>query len=266
MHRRLLGKRVYSAVAGVAKFDLPKLGFGLMRMFVFLMALLFFLYARSALASELEDAIAADEHGDYSSALRLLRPLAEARIAEAEFYLGSLYEKGHGVPQDYKLALKWYESAAEQGLTKARTVLGSMYRNGLGVARNYKQAVKYYQPAADAGFSSAQFYLGLMYQLGQGVSQNDREAAKWYALAAEQGNADAQSRLGIMYALGTGVPQDYVRAYMWLSVAAEKSSGEIKRRGTVERDNLASEMTPDQIAAARESAQKCSQSEYKQCR
>ena len=40
------------------------------------------------------------ERGDYATAMRELRPLAEQGFASAQFNLGQLYANGQGVPKD----------------------------------------------------------------------------------------------------------------------------------------------------------------------
>ena len=62
--------------------------------------------------------------GDFATALREWRPLAEQGDARAQFNLGLMYDNGEGVPQDYKSALKWYTLAAEQGHADALYNLG----------------------------------------------------------------------------------------------------------------------------------------------
>jgi TPR repeat protein len=52
---------------------------------------------------EFEEGRAAYERGDYATAIKKLRPLAEAGNAEAQFYLGAMYAEGRGVPQDFHL-------------------------------------------------------------------------------------------------------------------------------------------------------------------
>jgi TPR repeat protein len=49
-----------------------------------------------------------------------------------------------------------------------------------------------------------------------------------------------------MYELGLGVQQDYIQAHMWFNLAG--AAGDAK--GIKERDEIASKMTPDQIAEA----------------
>jgi len=61
-----------------------------------------------ALAGPLED----DASGDYATALRLLKPLAEQGLADAQFNLGVMYATGRGVPQDDVRAHMWYNLAA----------------------------------------------------------------------------------------------------------------------------------------------------------
>ena len=68
--------------------------------------------------------VAAYERGDYETALREFRPLAEQGIPSAQFTLGVMYYDGDGVPQDYAEAVKWYRKAAEQGDASTRFNLG----------------------------------------------------------------------------------------------------------------------------------------------
>jgi TPR repeat protein len=77
-------------------------------------------------AGPLEDAIAANDRGDYATALRLLGPLADQGNARAQFNLGLMYDEGRGVAQNKAEALKWYGLAANQGHAIAQYNLGLM--------------------------------------------------------------------------------------------------------------------------------------------
>ena len=80
------------------------------------------------------EGVAAYNRGDFATALREWRPLAEQGVAEAQFNLGLMYYDGEGVPQDYAEAVKWYRKAAEELLSKV--VYGVvMRRRGPGVLR-----------------------------------------------------------------------------------------------------------------------------------
>jgi TPR repeat protein len=118
-------------------------------------------------AQDFDKGLAAARAGDFETALREWRPLAEQGDARAQRSLGIMYLKGEGVPQDDAEAVKWYRLAAKQG------------------------------------HADAQYNLGVKYGSGEGVLQDDAEAAKWYRLAAEQGHAQAQNILGQLYRKGT---------------------------------------------------------------
>ncbi len=63
-------------------------------------------------AQDFDAGIEAGQRGDYAVALREFRPLATEGDAKAQFYLGYMYGKGQGVPQDYVLAHMWFNLAA----------------------------------------------------------------------------------------------------------------------------------------------------------
>ena len=68
------------------------------------------------------------DKGDYATALREWRPLAEQGHAPAQFNLGWMYDEGKGVPKDYKTAFKWYRLAAEQRFAFAQSNLDVMVK------------------------------------------------------------------------------------------------------------------------------------------
>ena len=112
--------------------------------FVVLTALL----TMPANAQDFENGLAAAERGDYETALREWRPLAERGDAEAQYYLGSMYDRGIGVRQDYAKAAKWYRRAALLGDGDAKNNLGAMFINGHGVPQDYVRAHMWFSLAA----------------------------------------------------------------------------------------------------------------------
>jgi hypothetical protein len=160
-------------------------------------------------AGPFEDGLAAYDHGDYATALRLLRPLAEQGHAESQIRLALIYNYGFGVAQNDTEAVRWYQLAAEQGNT------------------------------------TAQYYLGIIYEFGQGVPRDYSEAVKWFRLAAEQGYARAQVGLGFIYEHGRGVLLDYVQAHRWYDLASthySASENEDRARAVRNRDAVAAKM------------------------
>ena len=100
-----------------------------------------------AWAGPFEDASAAYERGDYATALRLYRPLAENGDPDAQINLANMYFDGNGVLQDYAESVKWYMAAADQGSADARIALGFLYEYGEAVPQDYVQAYKWFDLA-----------------------------------------------------------------------------------------------------------------------
>ena len=101
--------------------------------------------------SSFQEGVDAYKRGDYDTALKEFRPLAEQGHADAQYNLGVMYEKGLGVPQDDQEAVRWFRLAAEQGIVRAQVNLGFMYVNGQGVQKDYVKAYLWYAIAAAKG-------------------------------------------------------------------------------------------------------------------
>lgn len=223
---------------------------------------------------------------DYIEAEKWFRKAAELGDGSAQFYLGSMYAHGQGVPQDSGEALKWLRKAVENGFFFARVELGEMYAYGEGVPQDYAEAVKWFRKPAEEGLAYPQFEMGFMYLNGLGVKRDDSEAIKWFRKVAERGRrgthlrlvsvdrandgmqaifGDALKRyqetakekltfsqlgLATMYEQGQGVPQDSIQALMWLNIALSEYSGEGREVALRHRNSLTESMTSEQIAEA----------------
>ena len=113
--------------------------------------ILFSLTSNVVWSADYQKGLEAAQRGDFATALREWRPLAEQGNVDAQYNLGQMYRRGNGVPQDYMTAVKWYRLGAEQGNASAQDNLGFMYDNGQGVRRNYKTAVKWFRLAEEQG-------------------------------------------------------------------------------------------------------------------
>ena len=100
---------------------------------------------------DLHNGIEAGKKGDYATALKLLRPLAEQGNVNAQFYLGWMYWDGKGVLQDYKEAISWYRKSAEQGHPRAQNDFGVMYAKSYGIAKDLVRAHMWYNLSANNG-------------------------------------------------------------------------------------------------------------------
>ena len=129
--------------------------------------------------------------GDFATALKEWRPLAQRGSTLAQYNLGRMYFSGEGVDQDYKKAKEWFNLAAVQQYAPAQNSLGILYDKGLGVRRDYAEAVNWFRHGAEQGYTPAQISLGLQYADGHGVAKDYAEAVKWFNIAAELGEAAA---------------------------------------------------------------------------
>ena len=103
-----------------------------------LLAVIVFLVAAlpQPLAAQVyEAAVTANKRGDYLTAIKYLRPLAEKGVPEAQALLGAMYAQGRGVPPDPAKAIKWFRKGIEQGNHWAQHNLGFMYAQGHGVPK-----------------------------------------------------------------------------------------------------------------------------------
>ena len=115
-------------------------------------------------------------------------------------------------------------------------------------AGDFESSFAAWRPLAEAGDVEAQVAIAGLYLHGFGVAPDPVEAAGWYRKAAEAGDAVAQLNLGDLYGRGLGVPRDLVQAYVWLSLAADQG----RVWPAVRRDEIAAQMSAEQIAAARD--------------
>jgi len=113
--------------------------------------------AGAAVAGPFEDAKEAYDRGDFPTALRLFRSLADQGNVVAQQRVGLMYESGQSVQRDYAEAVKWYRRAADQGSASAQWLLASMYEVGSGVPQDYVQAYMWCNLSAAQGFQLAKY-------------------------------------------------------------------------------------------------------------
>jgi hypothetical protein len=91
----------------------------------------------------------AADRGDYATAIRLWRQLAERGHGASQYNLGEMYYSGKGVAQDYGAAVKWYQRAAERGVPEAQLDVGVAYALGRGVPQDLEKAYMWLSIAAN---------------------------------------------------------------------------------------------------------------------
>ena len=125
--------------------------------------------------------VEAYKRGDYATALKKWRPLAEHGDANAQYDLGVMYRTGEGVLQDDTEAVRWYRLAAEQGDAGAQNNLALMYFNGRGVPKDYVQARMWATLATAQGNEQARKAVDLLDEMLTPAQRADaqRLAREW---------------------------------------------------------------------------------------
>ena len=112
-------------------------------------ALLALLVTTGPATADFATAASAYDGGDYATAFREWRTLAEAGDTAAQIALAGLYRGGIGRDIDLARAAQWYARAAQAGNAVAQLNLGEMYEHGWGVTRDAVAAfVRYHRAAA----------------------------------------------------------------------------------------------------------------------
>lgn len=176
----------------------------------------------TALASSLEDGLAAFRNEDYAQSLTLLMPYAKDGNAEAAYLIGEMYgprswgqkgENRNGVEQDNSQAIYWWGEAAKKGHADAQLKLGWWLLKG-----------------------------------GDVVKQDEAAGMNWLLMSANQGEPQAQYEAAISYWKGRGVKADPIAAYMWFDLCASEPGFDA---AAGYRDEVAKTMTPEQVNQAK---------------
>ncbi len=156
-------------------------------------------------AGELEDGIAAFEKHDFNTAVRLIEPLAEQGVVEAEYFMGTFHMYGHGVAMDPPQAAVWFkrayghwETQARSGNPAAMVELAGMLTTGLGITRDDKAAIEWLRKASNLGYADAWAELGELYVEGAGVPKDVAEGERLLTKAAAAGSGRADEMLAAL--------------------------------------------------------------------
>ncbi len=112
--------------------------------------LLLSLLAMQPAKADFNDGVVAYLMGDYEAAYNTMISLAKTndKDALAQYYLGVMYMKGQGVPQNYEEAATWLRKASENRLPNAQYKLANLYAEGNGVPKDYEFAYIWYSVGA----------------------------------------------------------------------------------------------------------------------
>lgn len=193
--------------------------------------------AAAGQAEDLAAAMTAYRRADFSTAIPLLRKVADAGNAEAQAALASILDASDSDEE----AVAYYRKSAAAGNLDGIFGLGSMLAVGEGVAKDVKEARILYLRAAEQGHKPAISAIAQAYIRGElDIPEDQRrgpEALAWINRAADDGFVLAIETLEKAYRSGDyGLPVDLQKAdqlkkkLLTISGAKEKKG---RRRGEV---------------------------------
>lgn len=129
-------------------------------------------------AADLMKAYEAYDTSNFNEALRVVAPMADADIVDAQILLADMFFHGTGVAKDSSRALIWFSKAANLGSADAQNAVGYLFAKGLGTGKDPKSAVRWFSVAAAAGNPIAKYNLGVAYAGGIGCEKDQQKAAE----------------------------------------------------------------------------------------
>ncbi len=146
-------------------------------------------------AAPFDDAMAAYENKDYSTAHEIWSQLADQNDTGSQYALGVMYATGNGQTRNAEKAFDWFRKAAGNGHVKAMYNLGIAYWTGQGTLEDQKEALHWWEKAAQRGDMVSQYNLGVAYYNGNSIERNFIEATRWVKAASDQGYEAAKELL-----------------------------------------------------------------------
>ncbi len=128
------------------------------------------------------------DRANYATALKVWLPEAKGGDAEAQTFVGEIFEKGLGTDSDFPAAVAWYKKAAAQGFSRAMLNLGYLYEKGFGVEKDTREALNWYRRASGLDDDSLEYASSIQVslaskdkqiaQLSQESESNQKEIAR----------------------------------------------------------------------------------------
>ena len=108
---------------------------------------------------------------------------AENGDLHSQYRVAVMYYNG----KYYYAAKKWFQKAADRNHANAQSYLGYMYDSGLGGSKNMKRAFELYQKSAKNGDRVGMYNLASCYYSGLGTGKNIYLAKTWFQRSCEKG-------------------------------------------------------------------------------
>lgn len=163
---------------------------------------------------------------DPAKAAHYFRLAADLGATGAEKYLGYLYAKGDGVPQDVQRGIAMLESAGRKGDVEATRILGVLHARGEVLPKDLNKAVQYFAQASQAGDKIASYELYSLYASASNSAQLLSQANKALQQAVAGGYGPAEAEYGIRLLDAAKTQGEREQAKKFLLSASSKGSPE----------------------------------------
>jgi TPR repeat protein len=123
------------------------------------------------------------------------------------------------------------------------------------VEKNIPEAVRWFTEAANQGHGLAAYNLAIIHQQGKGVQSNLKLGFEWLVYAAKLNCGLAQQHTADCYRRGGACATDPALAHAWYSMAAvadNELTEEQKNRAEMNKKEIETELSAEQLAEARE--------------
>jgi TPR repeat protein len=139
----------------------------------------------AAPADDHQRGLQAWQRGDVATAMRALRPAADAGHVPSQTLLAYILDQAGFADE----ATRLYKAAAEQGDAEGHAGLAAAYQGGRGIAKDEKQAGLHFSKAAELGHAPSMAVLARAYRNGElGLAADAALAAQWQARAQASGS------------------------------------------------------------------------------
>lgn len=152
-----------------------------------------------------------------AEAMRWLKKSAAQNHTQAMIRLGSLFDRGEGVPKDGEKAVALYKQAADAGDIEGANALATAYLRGVGCKGCGPEIKESYMKTDAMGSRKHGCHLGNTYLFGR-IPSIPNDAAKGLELVeprAAAGVPECFETMAQVYEQGVGVTADPAEAYKW---------------------------------------------------
>ncbi|MDN3645853.1 SEL1-like repeat protein [Pontixanthobacter aestiaquae] len=172
-------------------------------------------------ADALAEGIEAYDTFKYDEAAAILKPLADAGNAEAQYRIAYLHLLGKGgMPESPERLFSYAEKAEKQGHLGARLMVAEAYLEGSGTKQNIAKGIELTRSviaaktASNANIADAHLTMAFLYEEGMGVAKSPKKAVEHYK-KSQTANSDKFTLIYLVDLLDDGHGGSFEQEVDW---------------------------------------------------